>query len=77
MRYLTFGGPVHLCPTIKSSIKEAKLIKQSGRYMFLLLVTSGAIVDIQSLPSLVAKCARHPISIIIVSIYNQTSACNR
>lgn len=45
--------------------------------MLLLLVTSGAIADIQLLLSLAAESARLPISILVVSIFNQTSACNK
>lgn len=49
-------------------MSDAQLLRQKGKYLFLVLLTTGNIVDEQQVLDLVVACDRLPISILFLTM---------
>lgn len=69
------SGPTLFNPIITETMKLAQLNKNAGnQYIILLILTDGAIHDMEATKNSIVKAAGLPLSIIIVGIGNENFA---
>ncbi|CAD8072644.1 unnamed protein product [Paramecium sonneborni] len=70
LNYLIFSGPTYFGPLIVEVMKQATFIKQQGlnQYLILLIITDGAIHDMDQVEQYLEQAAFLPISIIIIGV---------
>ncbi|CAD8066081.1 unnamed protein product [Paramecium sonneborni] len=70
LNYLLFSGPTFFGPIIIEAMKQATFLKQQGlnQYLILLILTDGAIHDMDQVEEYLEQAAFLPISIIIIGV---------
>ncbi|CAD8149567.1 unnamed protein product [Paramecium octaurelia] len=70
LNYVQFSGPTYFGPLIVEAMKQATMIKQQqlNQYLILLILTDGAIHDMDQVEQYLEQAAFLPISIIIIGV---------
>ncbi|CAD8153924.1 unnamed protein product [Paramecium pentaurelia] len=70
LNHLLFSGPTYFGPLIVEAMKQATIIKQQqlNQYLVLLILTDGAIHDMDQVEQYLEQAAFLPISIIIIGV---------
>ncbi|TRY64074.1 hypothetical protein TCAL_03904 [Tigriopus californicus] len=62
------SGPTHFAPVINYTAKVARQHKDGRKYYVLLIITDGAITDLEQTKSAIIKASDLPMSIIIIGV---------
>lgn len=66
----SLSGPTYFAPCLKVVLTYMQANMASPMYHILLILTDGAIHDMQETKNLIVECSKYPLSIIIVGIGN-------
>jgi hypothetical protein len=68
---LSLAGPTLFAPLLSEAMKVCYAMKEQCKdYMILLIMTDGIIHDKDEVKNLLVKCAKLPLSVIIIGIGN-------